>query len=120
MKKTLLIAVIVFAFLSVGLNITGPSSKASSDCSTLTFITESLPTFFVGVPANYQLEASGGTPPYKFKITDGVLPPELDLSKDGLITGVPTMAADTTIFVRLQDHRGCSTTRAFAVRVEQP
>ena len=119
MKRTLFVAVLVFAFSAVTFNVTTPSSKADQpDCSTLTFQTESLPTFFVGEPANFQIEAVGGTPPYQFKITSGALPPDLDMSMDGLITGVPTMPADTVIFVRLKSHGGCTLTRAFAVRVE--
>ena len=36
------------------------------------------------------LTASGGTGPYTFKITTGVLPPGLSLSSDGIISGTPT------------------------------
>jgi putative Ig domain-containing protein len=118
MKRTLLVAVIVFAFLAVGLNTTGTNSKAAPDCTTLTFQTESLPMFFVGEPANFQIEAIGGTPPYKFKITDGALPPDLDMNKDGLITGVPQFAANTNILVRLKDSGGCSLSQAFNVQIE--
>lgn len=117
MKKTLLIAGL--AVCAVAFSMKGTSTNAAApDCSTLTFITESLPTFFVGTPANFQIEASGGTPPYKFKITSGALPPLLDLDQDGLITGVPTMEATTTIFVRLKDKGPCTVTQAFNVSVE--
>jgi hypothetical protein len=116
MKRTLLVAVILFAFLST-FSFIGTTSKAEPDCTTLTFITESLPDFQLDEPVSFQIEASGGTPPYKFKITDGVLPAGLELNKDGVIFGVPTQEADTVIFVRLKDTGPCQTTRAYAVRV---
>ena len=86
--------------------------------STLTFITESLPGLHVGVPANFQIEASGGTPPYSFVITQGTLPKNLSLSKKGKISGLAKKVADTTVFVKLKDKAGASLTQAFAVRVD--
>jgi Putative Ig domain len=88
--------------------------------STLTFITESLPDFHRGVPANFQIEVSGGTPPYIFEVTQGTLPRALTLSKKGKITGVPRRVADTTVFVKVTDKVQASLTQAFAVRVEAP
>jgi hypothetical protein len=88
--------------------------------STLTFITESLPDFHRGVPANFQIEASGGTPPYSFAITQGTLPRNLTLSTKGKISGIPARIADTTIFVKVTDKVHASLTQAFAVRVVTP
>lgn len=88
--------------------------------STLTFITESLPEFHRGVSANFQIEVSGGTPPYKFEITQGTLPRTLTLSVKGKISGIPRRVADTTVFVKLTDKVHASLTQAFAVRVVAP
>ena len=85
--------------------------------STLTFTTESIPDSTVGVIQKFKLQASGGTPPYWFKITQGRLPKALKLSKAGLITGVPKAEADTTVFIKLTDRVGATLTQAFAVRV---
>src|SRR4051794_20400004 len=68
----------------------------SQDCSTLTFITESLPQFNVGQPAHFNIEAIGGTPPYHFEIISGTLPAGLHMSATGNIRGVPTEPADMT------------------------
>lgn len=85
--------------------------------STLTFITESLPDFTLNAPANFQIEAVGGQPPYAFVITQGSMPTGLSLSQAGLITGTPTQLADTTVFVKLTDAANAAVTQAFAVRV---
>ena len=85
--------------------------------STLTFITESLPDFTQNTPANFQIEAVGGTPPHTFEITQGALPASMSLSPTGLITGTPAQPADTTIFVKLSDAAADTLTQAFAVRV---
>jgi hypothetical protein len=42
--------------------------------STLTFITESQAAFTEGAPYDFDLEASGGTAPYPFALTQGALP----------------------------------------------
>jgi hypothetical protein len=88
--------------------------------STLTFITESLPGFQVGVPASVQIEASGGTPSYSFQITQGMLPKNLRLNETGMITGVPEGAGDTTVFVKVTDNAGATLTQAFDVQVSEP
>src|SRR5918912_4486056 len=81
--------------------------------STLTFITESLPDFTVGVPQHVDLQASGGTPPYHFAITQGALPKGLSLSPKGRISGVARRVADTTVFIKLTDKVRASLTQAF-------
>lgn len=130
MKKSLFAAVLLFAVSMFALgqprhNGTGNpggdgNQDGASQCSTLTFLTESLPDFHLGQPANFQIEAIGGTPPYRFEITGGALPAGLKFKKDGTIKGVPTELADTTIFVKLTDSAGCTLTQAFAVRVVSP
>lgn len=89
--------------------------------STLAFLTESLPAFTVGQQSSFTLQATGGTPPYTFKITSGALPANLTLSTGGTISGVVRRAvADTTIFVALTDARRTKTTQAFDVQVTAP
>jgi 5'-nucleotidase len=70
--------------------------------STLTFITENLPTFFAGIPVNFAVQAAGGVPPYTFAVTQGSLSP-LTLSPAGVITGTPSTPGDTTVRVSVSD-----------------
>ena len=56
---------------------------AQSSCSTLDILDEFVGPFHVGVAADWQLQAYGGTPPYTFSIYSGSLPPGLSLSSSG-------------------------------------
>lgn len=82
------------------------------------FITESLPNFYVGVPANVQIEVCCGTPGYTFSLYSGTMPAGLSLSSAGVISGTPTTVTDDVIFVTATDSLGCHTTSAFAIRVD--
>ena len=108
MKRAAAIALVLLAFTISGV--------AQTTC-TLTTITESLPGFFIGVPANTEIEVCCGTAPYRFEITSGTLPAGLHLNPNGKITGVPREEADTTVFVQITDAAGCTLTQAYAVRV---
>jgi hypothetical protein len=110
MRKLFLVAVLVLC-----------AAPAFAQSCTATFQTESLPLFFVGHKANFQIEGVSGTPPYTFELVPGLgdpLPAGLTLKSNGRIKGKPTTAGDTTIFVRLTDAACCSVVQAFAVRVD--
>lgn len=134
MKKTLVIAAMLLAVTSLSLGQTrydgttgqgasteqiimrmGGESESASQC-TLTLLTESLPEFPLGEPANFTIEACCGTPPYHFELVQGTLPAGLHLNRKGKITGKPLEEADTTIFVKVTDNAGCSLTQAFQIR----
>jgi hypothetical protein len=84
----------------------------------LTFVTESLPEFSVGVAQQVALQVSGGAPPYRFGITSGALPNALALSQSGMITGaVASEVPDSTVFVEVTDSAGSHLTQAFDVQV---
>ena len=87
--------------------------------STLTFSTESLPSFTVGQAQTFTIEAIGGTRPYSFGITQGDLPPGLSLNSQGVLSGTPTEAGgDWTIWVKLIDFVNDHVTQAFKVEVD--
>jgi hypothetical protein len=127
MKRILVVAAIALTVTSfviakarhnaAGSRDAGGGGAGAADCSTLTFITESLPDFQLNQPAQFQIQAVGGTPPYHFQIVDGTLPAGLHLNSNGKINGKPTEVTDTTILVQLTDSAGCTVTQAFAVRV---
>jgi len=85
--------------------------------TTLTFITESIPQFTVGVFQEFALQASGGTPPYVFAITQGTLPQGLNLDGDGTIAGIAEEPGTFTPFFKLTDSAGDNLTQAMEVQV---
>lgn len=111
MKKLLVFTAFVMLCLASG-------AYAQCENSTLTYQTEAIATQFVGVPAQFDLEAVGGNPPYTFTITSGTLPAGLHLNSNGKLRGKPTQEADETVFILLTDSAGCTLTQAFPIRVE--
>lgn len=74
----------------------------SGTCS-LSVTTTTLPGGTVGVLYSANLSAACGTPPYTFTLNTGSLPPGLNLSPSGAITGTPTTAGTSTFTVQVQD-----------------
>ncbi len=103
------ILVVSFALLLV-------AGVAAAVC-TVDFLDESIPDATVGVPYSFQLQPCCGTSPYTFSIYSGSLPPGLTLSSGGLISGTPTTATWTTVFIRLTDSASpsCTLVRAYTV-----
>ncbi len=69
--------------------------------------TSSLPSGTVGQPYSFQLQATGGTPPYAWNKYppkgQGVLPIGLHLSKSGLISGTPRRVGTYPIIVKCME-----------------
>lgn len=76
--------------------------------------TTNLPSAVVGVPYANTLQASGGQPPYTWRLApfSAPLPAGLTLTNSGLIAGTPTTAGTNTFNVQVTDQ---STTRATRV-----
>ena len=63
-----------------------------------------LPAGKVATAYTTALQATGGTTPYSWALTDGALPPGLTLGPDGTITGTPTgPPGEYTFTVRATD-----------------
>jgi len=112
MRKVLIGMVLFLAATAV-------CGTAEAQC-TLTNVTESLPAFFIGEPANTEIEVCCGTAPYTFEIIDGVLPEGLHMNSHGKITGKPRVEADTTVLVLISDSAGCTLGVTYPVRVMVP
>ena len=109
-------AIAIALFIAV----TAICGVAEAQPCTLTNVTETLPGFFVGVPANTQIEVCCGTAPYTFEIIDGALPDGMHMNQNGKITGKPRVAGDTTVLVLISDSAGCSLGVTFPVQVTTP
>jgi hypothetical protein len=69
--------------------------------------TTSLPDATLGQPYSFQLQATGGTPPYTWnkygRVGMGALPVGVGLARSGLISGTPKRADTYTIVVKCLD-----------------
>ena len=83
---------------SVTFQMTDANSLTAAKSLSITIITppsittNSLPSWTVGVAYSQTLAATGGTPPYTWIVTSGILPAGLSLGPSGVISGTPTIA----------------------------
>ena len=76
-------------------------------CPTIRVLAPQLPAASVGRPYRHRIEAQGGQPPYRFGLLAGHLPPGLDLSVDGRVTGTPLIDGSFELAVQVWDAAGC-------------
>src|SRR5438477_2890271 len=74
--------------------------------SLLVFVTQSLDGLEVGEEYTVWLEVTGGTPSYSFAVSDGTLPPGIEVTPLGTVNGVPTEAGSFTFSVKASDEAG--------------
>jgi len=72
----------------------------------LVILTPSLPPGITGANYAFSLTGSGGSDPYTWEVSSGSLPTGLALSTDGEIAGIPTVATDAPVTIRLTDSAG--------------
>jgi hypothetical protein len=69
-----------------------------------------LASAYLNQPFNFNLTATGGTVPYAWGITTGMLPTGLALSGSGVISGTPTSVGDFSFTYTVTDAVGASST----------
>ncbi len=82
--------------------VTGPVTVTVNPIPKLT-LTGSLPNGILGVAYNQTLVAAGGIKPYTYSLTAGSLPPGLNLSSTGTISGTPTAVGASSFTVTATD-----------------
>jgi hypothetical protein len=73
----------------------------------------------VGVDLSFQLQGSGGQPPYTWALAPGSpgLPPGLTLSSSGLLSGPPQSAGVFDVIIRMTDAGARSVDRSVAITI---
>ncbi len=89
-------------------------------CPAIRLSPASLPGGTVGAAYNQAITASGGTAPYTFALTSGVLPAGLTLSPGGALTGAPTAAGSSAYTVTATDANGCQGSTSYTLDVVCP
>jgi hypothetical protein len=90
-----------------GGNTIGGCSIAPPACPPITLSPATIPNGTVGLAYSQTFTGSGGTGPYTFAVTGGVLPAGLTLTPAGVLAGTPTTAGTSTFTVRATDANGC-------------
>ncbi|MCX6612677.1 MAG: Ig domain-containing protein, partial [Acidobacteria bacterium] len=73
----------------------------------------------VGVNYSAGIEAAGGSPPYRFSVTGGALPPGISLASDGTLRGSPTTSGTFRFDVEVADNAGSRVGRSLSIAVFQ-
>ena len=71
-----------------------------------------------GIPYNFTVVPTGGTPPYTLTATG--LPAPLTMSTAGAISGTPTAPSTTTVVVTVKDSTGAITTKTYTLTIAAP
>ncbi|MBK7927733.1 MAG: putative Ig domain-containing protein [Bryobacterales bacterium] len=79
-----------------------------------------LPAAIFGSAYSVNLQADGGTPPYRWLLTTGTLPAGLTLASGGALSGTPTVLGSTTFGLTVIDSNTRSVTRDFTLAVTSP
>lgn len=89
------------------------AGTAAASC--LEILDEFIPPGQVNTSYSHQFSVYGGTGPYTWSVWAGSLPAGLSLSSSGLITGTPTTAGYTLVYIRVSDNANpsCTDTRAY-------
>jgi len=84
--------------------------------------TSPLPSGIVGTSYSTQLQATGGTGPYRWSLASGVLAQGLTLSSDGLLSGTPTTAGSVSFTIQVTDRSVPQQTanQAFSLTIVNP
>ena len=80
---------------------------ANGPCPPVTFSPARLPNGVQAVAYSQTITGSGGTGPFTFALTSGVLPAGLTLSTTGVLSGTPTVPGPYTFTVTRSDANGC-------------
>ena len=85
----------------------------ASGCPTISLSPTTLPRAVVGQVYNKTFTASNGTAPYNFVVLYGSLPPGLNLTPGGILSGTSTKAGTFGFYIDVKDSYGCGILRFY-------
>ena len=96
---------------------TGTRDYTLQVCSLLTLSPATLTGTTIGTPFSQPFTVAGGTAPSTFAVTAGSLPPGLELSAAGVLSGTPTAVGTFSFTVTATDAVGCTGVRTYSLTV---
>ena len=100
-----------------------PQQAAPAAGEPLTITTQSLPRWAAHFPYDFPLHAEGGTPPLRWKVVSGALPPGVELDAErGRLRGAPSSAGEFYFALTVTDSSNppYERTRSFVLKVVPP
>ncbi|MCG3149754.1 MAG: hypothetical protein PCFJNLEI_03219 [Verrucomicrobiae bacterium] len=94
--------------------------SVSVSCPNITLTPATLPALVTGQVFSQPITATNGAPPYAFSIAAGALPPGLNLTPTGTLTGTPTVVGNYAFTVQALDANDCAGTRAYSLSITCP
>jgi Ice-binding-like/Putative Ig domain len=94
---------------------------AAAACPPITVNPATLPNGTIGIAYSATVSGSGGTAPYTFAVTSGVLPTGLSLNATtGVIAGTPTTAGTFDFTITATDSLNCPGSRSYTIVIAAP
>ncbi len=120
--RTCLVVTLMMTVVFVGLSATPTAGAATGATAPLTVTTSSLPPATVGVAYMADLSASGGNPPYEWRVIFGTLPRGITLDRStGEIAGTTKQTGLITFTVEVRTKAPRSTaTKALSIQSNLP
>ena len=109
--------------LSAGaVTVSAAGQQAAASGPPLVVKTTTLPKAFLRQTFRVQLHAEGGIMPWKWQVTDGVLPAGLALSPEGALSGIPAAVGEFPFTVTVTDSGkpGVQRAQALTLKVVSP
>lgn len=97
-----------------------PTPTPTPTCPPITVKPATLPNGILGRPYNKLFTATGGNGPHTFSVSDGSLPPGLNLAIGGALSGTPTTEGNFEFTILATDRRGCTGKRHYWVSFKCP
>ncbi len=90
------------------------------DCPAIALSPSSLPNGTAGSPYGQSILGSGGTAPYTFARSAGLLPAGLTLSAAGVVSGNPTTVGTSSFTITATDAQGCAGSVNYTITIDCP
>lgn len=107
-------------------SLASPNTRASASLAVtalepLQIVSTEIPSGSASTPYEAQLNATGGSAPYRWQIVSGALPAGLELDpSSGSITGVTTQSGAFAFTLAVSDTAALSARQNFSLRVSEP